>query len=375
MKIKLNQQQSLVISTKSVVIGASGVFVSALALLTNTSGARAASVIFNTGNASTANVALGVNNFGHLNVTDPTGTVRTTNGSGGAFGVAAKYPVGGANTWQDATTPGCLCEGWGISGTVGGTNYSASASVDNGGVNNLTLTSFVTDATAGQGSFATSKVALTNLSGLSVTQDYRVAASTPALFEDKVTITNTTGSDISNLRYVRAMDWDVPPNEFNELVTIGGVGTTSLLELSNDNGFANPNPLVNSSPINAGTLNTNFTDDGPRDHGAYFKFNFGALAAGESRSFSIFYGAASTEDQANAALGAAAIELYSFGQSSGNGATGIPQTYIFGFTGVGGVAVMPPPTAVPEPFTIVGTLIGGTAAYRMRKRLKATNKL
>jgi hypothetical protein len=32
-------------------------------------------------------------------------------------------------------------------------------------------------------------------------------------------------------------------------------------------------------------------------------------------------------------------------------------------------------TAVPEPFTIVGTLIGGATALRMRKRLKATNKL
>jgi hypothetical protein len=32
-------------------------------------------------------------------------------------------------------------------------------------------------------------------------------------------------------------------------------------------------------------------------------------------------------------------------------------------------------TAVPEPFTIVGTLIGGTAALKMRKRLKITNKL
>jgi F5/8 type C domain len=31
-------------------------------------------------------------------------------------------------------------------------------------------------------------------------------------------------------------------------------------------------------------------------------------------------------------------------------------------------------TAVPEPFTIVGTLVGGTAALRMRKRIKATNK-
>jgi hypothetical protein len=32
-------------------------------------------------------------------------------------------------------------------------------------------------------------------------------------------------------------------------------------------------------------------------------------------------------------------------------------------------------TSVPEPFTIVGTLIGGTTAFRMRKKFKATNKL
>ena len=32
-------------------------------------------------------------------------------------------------------------------------------------------------------------------------------------------------------------------------------------------------------------------------------------------------------------------------------------------------------TAVPEPFTIVGTLIGGTAALRMRKRLKSNTKI
>jgi hypothetical protein len=30
-------------------------------------------------------------------------------------------------------------------------------------------------------------------------------------------------------------------------------------------------------------------------------------------------------------------------------------------------------TAVPEPFTIIGSIIGGTAAFRMRKKLKSTN--
>lgn len=32
------------------------------------------------------------------------------------------------------------------------------------------------------------------------------------------------------------------------------------------------------------------------------------------------------------------------------------------------------PTSVPEPFTVIGTLVGGTAALRMRKKLKLANK-
>ena len=32
-------------------------------------------------------------------------------------------------------------------------------------------------------------------------------------------------------------------------------------------------------------------------------------------------------------------------------------------------------TAVPEPFTVIGTLIGGAAAFKIRKRLKVDNKL
>jgi hypothetical protein len=35
------------------------------------------------------------------------------------------------------------------------------------------------------------------------------------------------------------------------------------------------------------------------------------------------------------------------------------------------VAAATPTTSVPEPFTIVGTMIGGTAALRLRKKLKA----
>ncbi len=48
--------------------------------------------------------------------------------------------------------------------------------------------------------------------------------------------------------------------------------------------------------------------------------------------------------------------------------------WAFDITGVDTASVSNP-TSVPEPFTIVGTLMGGAAALRMRKRLKVTNKL
>ena len=38
-------------------------------------------------------------------------------------------------------------------------------------------------------------------------------------------------------------------------------------------------------------------------------------------------------------------------------------------------SVAPPTTAVPEPFTIIGTIVGGTAAIRTRKKLKAAAKV
>ncbi len=369
-----------ILSAKSLAFGVSGVLVSATAFLASTSAANASAIIYNTGDASTATIALGINDLGNLNVIDPTGAIQTSNGSSGAFGVATKYVDN--STWKDGISPGCLCEGWGLSGSIGGTNYTGNASREglNGGIRNLMLSSFVTDATAGKGTSAVSTAALTNLLGLSISQDYRVAAGSSNLFEDRVTITNTTGSAIDNLRYVRAMDWDIPPSEFNELVTIGGVKTTSQLELSHDNGFSDTNPLALTSGA-ADTTSVDFTKNGPRDHGAYFKFNFGTLASGASQTFSVFYGAAPDEAAAKTALGETGIELFSFGQS--NAAAANPATYIFGFKGVGGVAVVPDPTptipgsdptAVPEPFTIVGSLIGGTAAFRMRKKLQAADK-
>ncbi|MBM3522736.1 MAG: PEP-CTERM sorting domain-containing protein, partial [Alphaproteobacteria bacterium] len=90
---------------------------------------------------------------------------------------------------------------------------------------------------------------------------------------------------------------------------------------------------------------------------------------GEEKSFSIFYGAANSETAANTLLGLVGIELFSFGQSDGNGATGTPGTYVFGFKGVGGVVIVPVPVdPVPVPATalLFGAGLLGLAGLRRK---------
>ena len=58
-------------------------------------------------------IFLGVNDQGHLNFTD--GVTQSANA--GPVGVSILYPaggLGGRTGLQDATAPGCLCEGWGV---------------------------------------------------------------------------------------------------------------------------------------------------------------------------------------------------------------------------------------------------------------------
>src|SRR5262249_39731033 len=142
----------------------------------------------------------------------------------------------------DAITPGILAEGWGVAGN--GIWGGADRDEIGGGSFNVTVDSFSSTATT-----ATSTVHLSTLPDLQIRQAYAPSAGAPnQLFEDVVTLTNNGGSAINDLRYTRAMDWDIPPTVFNEFVTHGGLPAANLL-YSDDNGFTAPNPLGSRSPI------------------------------------------------------------------------------------------------------------------------------
>lgn len=280
-------------------------------------------------------VLLGVNPQGNL--------VVGNDGEGGEGGPISddSFGVFLLSSQNDGLRAGSPAEGWGVA--AAGTDTYGIADEDQG-YNNVTVDSFTFE-----GSSATSVVSVDDT--FRVTSAFAPSADTAFLYQIDVTIENTSATDIENVLYRRVMDWDSEPTPFGEFVTVQGSGAPEVAS-TDDNGFNTANPLV---PTEENNVTGDFENAGPDDIGASFDFDFGALAAGASTKFTLFYGAAPTEADARGALDAVGATAYSLAKSSGEGAleTGAPTTFIFGFRPfVEPEVVVPPvvvaPVVVPE---------------------------
>lgn len=291
-------------------------------------------------------IQMGINDEGHLNVPGGTPSFESNTAA-----VGLRFMLNNS----EATAPGCLCEGWGAADKISGISGYANEAM---GTANVSVTSFVSDHDS-----ATSTVEIKDGTGLpvmEVTHDYQPSTVTRNLYDVTVTIKNISSQVIDPV-YRRVMDWDIAPTTFSEYSTIDTGNAVELVNTTND-GFATANPLgPDTSGSVSPVLHGSFTDEGPRDHGALFDFHFEELGPGDSKTFTTFYGAASDEMSAIAALSAVSAEAYSFGQprTDENGIPvgdfslarpdiGAPNTFIFAFSGVGGDPVFSSLTLTPE---------------------------
>ncbi|MCS6830591.1 MAG: hypothetical protein RMM08_04035, partial [Armatimonadota bacterium] len=227
----------------------------------------------------------------------------------------------------EAVAVGWWHEEWGVSanGVVAGDSLSPAF-----WLGNLNLVSFTSTPTS-----ATSVVSINTLPSLVIVHHFLPAVSSTmgALFQVQVSLANTSVmGTLTDLRYVRVVDFDVPPTPFSEYITIGGLPASNV-HLVHNNGFDTANPLASTTPLGSFPPNTNVTDWGPRDQGAYFLLKFGDLAPGAVKRFSMFYGAAYDEVTAMSMLTSVGAEVYAIAQPDG-----APRgnSFILAFKGVGG---------------------------------------
>lgn len=254
-------------------------------------------------------VQLGVGTMGNIDVPGGTPSTGTQDTYVGLRLVASNY---------DGLAPGCKCEGWGVSnGTASG--YAGVAS----GTAGITVTSFTATT-----STARSEVVAAGV--FRVVHQFDPVPGTPNLYKIAVSVTNI-GAAPATLLYRRAMDWDVEPTAFEEYITIGSFGAVpSELVFTSNDGFATPDPLDGPSDLGATGM---FVDFGIDDTGALFDFNFGSLGVNQTKTFTLYYGAAPSEATALSALQAVGASVYSLGEPSNQGGPdlGQPITFFFGY--------------------------------------------
>ena len=134
---------------------------------------------------------------------NPTGQLIVPGGVsvGGEPRVGLRYILPDGSGESETASYGCPCEGWGVvaDGDKGWANEHRGVEV------NVPSVSFVTTTNSAVSSLYTPG------GKLRVTHDFHIAASTANLYEITVTLENISGGTVNDVRYRRALDFDVHP--------------------------------------------------------------------------------------------------------------------------------------------------------------------
>jgi len=321
-------------------------------------------------------VQLGIGPYGELNV--PGGTesaggggvlprTASPDGSNVVEGPPGVTTVGLRNValnWE-GVAPGTPAEGWGLADLLGKQDGGVRSSMfpsygppplaEGDGWNGIFDVSPVSFSVGGAGTLPESvgdrAVVVTDVGDppfARVVHDFRPSEN-PNLYVVRVRVESLVfGPELTGgvgiwPRYRRTIDWDAENTALQELVTLGVVGDIDLKpSASEGQGFQIPRPLTPlvSSFCPSGDV---FEYCGPDDLGIAIDWDFPPLATGTGfEFFRLFYGTATTQAAALAALEQVDARLYSFGQTSedvpalqGVGPMIDPaMTYIFAFRDV-----------------------------------------
>jgi hypothetical protein len=247
----------------------------------------------------------------------------------------------------DPLAPGNPRDSWGVTTSAG----SAFADQSFYGTSNIGGTSF---AGGGSSLSATSSTA----AGVSVHQSYKFVGGGNILKVTE-TITNTSGSTLTGVKFARNVDWDISPTAFGEN-TFGHIGSSSNVIDSSFYGFENPTAGAPYFLSCAGGCNAT------GDLGGGIQVALADLAPGASDKVHYYYGLSSMEENVNGLIhdahGVGAKYIIAT-QSSENGA----------YPGLGmNSAMIAVSGGVPEPSTWATMLIGlGGLGAVMRNRRRA----
>ena len=207
-------------------------------------------------------------------------------------------------------------EGWGLAYDGGAVHRWAGSGVLL--VNTLTsadglkplapdLVSFTVDSSL------STAVSVALVGDVQVTHDYHPVSGVPNAYAATITITNTGNGDHNDVRYRRLISWGSATTggiDDNTLETLDLFGTNTnptdvILERSAINSYsAAVDPTVALSPVVEGPPGADpvvdFTPVG--DYAATFDISIEKIRAGESKHFSLYYGASTTAAGAIATL-------------------------------------------------------------------------